>query len=205
MYDIIYFGDFMYCIYKTTNLINNKTYIGRHKYDNLNDNYIGSGKLLKKDIKIYGIKNFKKEILKSKIKTKEEADFYEIYFIDIERKNGKAEYNITNGGTGFRACHTEEAKIKIGKASLGNNYGFKKGQSPWNKGKHYKIKTTKNMHHIAWNKGLKGYRKNIEKTDIQKKKMSETAKKYVLKYNEYKKNNGLLKWNEWRKINKITD
>jgi len=31
---------------------------------------------------------------------------------------------------------------------------FEKGQVSWNKGRHYKIKDTTNMHHTPWNKGL---------------------------------------------------
>jgi hypothetical protein len=52
-----------YTVYQTTNLINNKIYIGRHVTTNLDDGYLGSGKHLKIDIKELGKINFKKEIL----------------------------------------------------------------------------------------------------------------------------------------------
>jgi hypothetical protein len=53
----------MVVVYKITNLINNKIYIGVHRTDILNDNYYGSGKLIKRALKKYGKENFKREYL----------------------------------------------------------------------------------------------------------------------------------------------
>lgn len=50
-------------IYKTTNLLNNKYYVGMHSTSNLKDGYMGSGKQLRYSIRKYGVQNFKLEIL----------------------------------------------------------------------------------------------------------------------------------------------
>ena len=52
-----------YIIYKITNIINNNIYVGCHITENINDNYMGSGTNIIKDIKKYGRQNFKKDIL----------------------------------------------------------------------------------------------------------------------------------------------
>jgi hypothetical protein len=50
-------------IYKTTNLMSGKFYIGYHKTENPDDTYLGSGKYLRNAIAKYGTTSFKKEIL----------------------------------------------------------------------------------------------------------------------------------------------
>ena len=52
-----------YLVYKTTCLLNGKVYIGQHQTYDINDNYLGSGRDLKEDIRKFGAENFKREIL----------------------------------------------------------------------------------------------------------------------------------------------
>lgn len=83
-------------IYKTTNLINGKIYIGQDK--NNNPNYYGSGKLLKSAIGKYGKKNFKKEILEVCASVKD-LDDREVFWIDkLGSKDLNIGYNISDGG-----------------------------------------------------------------------------------------------------------
>ena len=49
-------------IYLTINTINDMKYIGKH-YGELDDSYLGSGKILKRAIDKYGKENFTKSIL----------------------------------------------------------------------------------------------------------------------------------------------
>ena len=106
-------------IYRITNLINGKTYIGQHKYKKLDDDYMGSGVLIKRAIKKHGIENFKKEILYSRIQYKETADDMERFAIAKERAIEKAEYNLADGGQGGATPLSEEAKRKISEAHKG--------------------------------------------------------------------------------------
>ncbi len=50
-------------LYKITNLLNGKIYIGVHFSKRISDQYMGSGSAIKKAIKKYGKHNFTKEIL----------------------------------------------------------------------------------------------------------------------------------------------
>lgn len=76
---------------------------------------MGSGIALTRAFRKYGKENFTKEILYSNIQYKETADDMEIYAIAKERSLGKAEYNISKGGTGgdLSMFWTEEGKAKL--------------------------------------------------------------------------------------------
>jgi hypothetical protein len=88
-----------YLIYQITNLINNKIYIGKHCTEDINDNYMGSGTLIRKAIKKYSNKNFKKEILFT-FDNEECMDSKEREIINEEFVNRKDTYNLTLGGNG---------------------------------------------------------------------------------------------------------
>ena len=86
-----------YYIYLTTNIINNKKYIGQHKGE-IDDKYLGSGILLVKAIEKYGKENFTKEILEV-CHSQEELDEKEKYYIKkYGAVNREDFYNLSEGG-----------------------------------------------------------------------------------------------------------
>ena len=86
-----------YLIYKTTNLLNGKIYVGQHRTSNLDDGYLGSGTKLLNSVKKYGRKNFKVDVLETC--TFEDMNKLEIYWIDkLDSTNRETGYNICNGG-----------------------------------------------------------------------------------------------------------
>lgn len=99
-------------IYKTTNLLNGKIYIGKRVYRKKDDNwYLGSGIYLKRAINKYGKENFKKEILEW-CKDKTHLCEREIYWINhFNSTDLKIGYNLSLGGEGGNVG--KEAYIKI--------------------------------------------------------------------------------------------
>lgn len=113
-----------FTIYKTTNLINGKFYIGKHQTKNPHDSYLGSGKVLKQAIQKHGKENFKKEILfifdnENEMNAKEKEILTE-EFISSENN-----YNSGVGGEGgahFRGRrHSQETREKIKLGIIRNN------------------------------------------------------------------------------------
>jgi len=92
----------MFILYKTTNIINKKYYIGVSNGNN--KWYKGSGTALKKAIKKYGVGNFLTEILE-KFETEQEAFAREEQIVTEELVNDHNCYNIKLGGKGGKGHH----------------------------------------------------------------------------------------------------
>lgn len=85
-------------IYKITNLVNGRWYIGKHI--GTDPSYMGSGKLLKQAFKKYGKESFIKEILEI-CNSEEELNLREIYWISTtDAVNNPDSYNLAQGGSG---------------------------------------------------------------------------------------------------------
>lgn len=135
-------------IYEIKNLINNKTYIGQHKTNNLEDGYMGSGVVLRAAFKKYGKQNFQKTILEEcTIETVNDA---EIKWITLYKEQGKAEYNIAGGGQGcsnpfqfkskeeLQKIYAKMSKTRTGKPSGVAGKRWNKNTNCLTKGEHVK-------------------------------------------------------------------
>ena len=89
----------LYIIYKITNTINGKTYIGKHQTTDINDSYLGSGKLLLYAISKYGRENFRKEIL-FVFDTADKMNNKEKELVNEQYVNDPNTYNLKVGGDG---------------------------------------------------------------------------------------------------------
>lgn len=158
-----------YYIYKTTNLENGKAYIGKH-FGEIDDSYLGSGKLLKIDIAKYGEEKFKKEILYISSSEEENCE-KEKYFIALNNATKNTMfYNIHEGGSGGNtlAGYTEEERKAYSK-KLSEKY---RGENNPMYGKTHSEKTKKLLSEYAQNK-----RDNsVYRTEEFRQKMSEVTK-----------------------------
>ena len=112
-----------YIIYRIINVINKKCYIGKHETYSINDDYFGSGLLLKRSIAKYGIENFNKEILET-CSSLEELNEKEKYWISIlKSQNTSIGYNIMSGGDGGDNFTNHPDKEKIRKLNSIRNKG----------------------------------------------------------------------------------
>lgn len=94
-----------YYIYKITNLINGKIYVGQRKTDKdiEKDNYFGSGKLITKSIQKRGKVNFKKEVIEI-CDNWDRLNEREVYWIKELKSLHPNGYNLCKGGRGGVSC-----------------------------------------------------------------------------------------------------
>lgn len=186
-----------FILYKTTNTVNGKVYIGIHKTNNLNDGYLGSGLALLESIEKYGKENFKREILEF-CKSYEELIEIEKIYVDESWVKDKSNYNLKTGGQSSGLL-SNESKIKISE-TLKRRYengeiDRRTGIQPYktNEGINKKISETLKERYLThehpstgidpWNKGLKGVQEAWNKglklkpmTEEEKEKRSKTLK-----------------------------
>lgn len=106
-------------VYKITNLINGKIYVGQSLHDN--SNYFGSGIIIKTALKKYGKENFVKEVL-CVCDTVEETNRLETYWITTLSSTTQAiGYNIANGGLS-PGYHSDETLVKLRESNIGRGW-----------------------------------------------------------------------------------
>ena len=153
-------------IYETTNLINGKKYIGKHKANRFDESYYGSGIQLKKALNKYGKENFKVQILEEVNTNQKDLDKAETRWILASNAVRDDDYyNNSYGGESegwygynqiikensskhpmYGKHHSKETKLKISKSNQG------------------KTANTANLHRITINNGIK--EKHIYKEEL---------------------------------------
>ncbi len=162
---------YLYTLYRTTNTINGKFYIGIHKTTDPNDTYLGSGKVLKKSIEKYGRKNFVKEIIYVS-ESLDEIRYLEENIVNSEFIQRKDTYNIAVGGG-------------LGGKDL-NGFTFK-GRNHTQDSIDRIQETRKLTPYVLSEHGKQSISRNNKENVQRKQKISETLSG-VPKSDEYKKN-----------------
>lgn len=173
-------------IYKTTNLVNGKQYIGRDSHNN--PNYLGSGPLLKKAIRKYGKENFKKEILEV-CKSEEDLSIREEYWLNYyDAGNNPIFYNRHNHSNGsgrgeksfWYGKHLyEETRKKLSERKAGKNHP--------NYGKHLSDETKIKISESQRGEKSRLYGMGGDKNNFFGKKHSEESKQKMRE--SHRKNN----------------
>ena len=85
-------------VYITTNILNDKKYIGVVASNKPKNNYLGSGVILQHAIKKYGKENFTKKIIKHFNDPIEARDYEKKLIRETNAIKDKQYYNLVEGG-----------------------------------------------------------------------------------------------------------
>lgn len=106
-------------IYKTTCQITGKFYVGMHSTDNLDDGYLGSGKILGYSRRKYGDENHKKEIIEM-CPTREALKLREKEIVNEHLLADPLNINLKYGGEGGFEHQNLNAEVQRSKGIKGN-------------------------------------------------------------------------------------
>lgn len=170
-------------VYLTTNLVNQKFYVGVHSTYNLDDGYLGSGDILKLAVRKYDKKNFIRKTLYFCL-TRIDALDIERLIVNKDFVKRSDTYNLVVGGNSYNTdynpfqdkLHSYESRLKMSISS------YTKNKPAWNKGKFHsdetKLKLSISMKgRLPWNKGLslpkhsEEYKKNMSEIIKNKQKL----------------------------------
>jgi hypothetical protein len=117
-------------VYKTTFLKTGLIYVGQHMASEWDDNYIGSGRIIRELIKEYGKvdqdgnPNFKCELIEWST-DQELLNEREIYWINaLDARNPAIGYNIAYGGKNMKGGHTPETLAALSATKTGKVYVY---------------------------------------------------------------------------------
>lgn len=108
-------------MYQITNMVNGKIYVGAHATTNKDDDYMGSGILLNRAKKKYGLAAFKREIL-LECSSRKHMYSEEARIVNEEFLKRTDVYNVCLGGRGDSKSTTKDADHRraISEALKGN-------------------------------------------------------------------------------------
>ena len=167
-----------YLIYKITNTMNNKEYIGSHKTDNIHDSYMSSGTAIRNAIKKPGKDNFVKEILHV-FDTPDEMFAKEREIVTEDYIKRSDTYNLMVGGLGAGPGHLNPFYGKKHRPeSIQQNIQTQKVKYENGHINAFKGKTHSEETKQHWSEIRKGKRKGTENSFFGK-EHSEESKKLI--------------------------
>lgn len=158
-------------IYKTTNILSGKYYYGMHSTNNLEDDYLGSGRRLRYSINKYGKKNHVREIIEF-CNDRRELISREKEIVNLNEVAKKECMNLMVGGVGGLISQDHHKKMRLG----ASKWMKKQWKNPNFRKKHLKLSAERMVEHHKNGKIKYDTFTGKKHSDNTKRKMSLSSK-----------------------------